>query len=96
MCEHLGQAATETMGMDLKTTVDWRLRFGRNTAVIGEHFAASCFQSNASRGGGSEGSRRCYSQLQRHVARGATMHLSPFNRQIIRYAPMQMELAHGC
>ena len=48
MCEHLGQAATETMGRDLKTTVDWSLRFGRNTAVIGEHFAASCFQSNAS------------------------------------------------
>lgn len=96
MREHLGQAATETMGRDLNTTADWTARFGRDPAVIGEHFAESCLQANPTRGGGSEGSQRCNSLPQGHVARGPTMKLGPFNRQIIRYAPIQMELAHGC
>ena len=68
MCEHLSQAATETMGRDLEPTVDWSARFGRDQAIIGEHFPASCLQANTARGGGQEGSRRRDSLMQRRLA----------------------------
>lgn len=67
MCEHLGQAATETMGRDFKTTVDWSALFGRDLAVIGEQFAESCLQASTSQGVGSGRSRRCNSLIQRQL-----------------------------
>ena len=67
MCEHLDQAATETMGRDLEPTVDWSARFGRNQAIIGERFAESCLQANTARGAGREGSRRRNSLMQRQL-----------------------------
>lgn len=96
MCEHLGQAATETMGRCLKATMDWSVRLGRDPAVVGEHFTEKCLQANTSRGGGSEVSPRRNSLLQRHIALRATMHICQFSHRIIRYAQMHMELAHDC
>ena len=96
MCEHLGQAATDTMGRGLKTTMDWRASFGRDPAVSSEHFAENSFQADTSRGGGSEVGHRRNSLLQRHVAREAKTHNCLFSHRIIRDAPMRMELADGC
>ena len=67
MCEHLGQAATGTMGRDFKTTMDWSALYRRDLAVMGEHLAESCLRSNVSRGGGSGRSRRWNSLMQRQL-----------------------------
>lgn len=63
MRECLGQAASQTKGMALKTIMVWRARIVRDPSVTNGHAAASCWLAGLSRVGASEGSPRCNSLI---------------------------------